>query len=281
MEPKNIVLTIFAAALFGSVCTVAAIHLSGGKQVAIVPDQNDLVERIETMESQLRGEREALLQLRELLGAQFGPLPANTSSDNIEDANSEELDGLAVEVTPQLSPRAQREQWRAQRLAQLHPDYKTQALVDAGFSKDEATSIVRTESEIELQRLQEQYDSRREQIKNMSEENPDWQTKNNPLRAKLGDDYYQKYMEAQGWPTSVTVASVMHNSPGEAAGLQHGDNILRYANTRVFNIGDLNTATAQGNVGESVLVEIERDGQPLQLTIPRGPIGVSSGRFGR
>jgi hypothetical protein len=35
-----------------------------------------------------------------------------------------------------------------------------------------------------------------------------------------------------------------------------------------------------GEPGESVVVDITRDGIPMQLVLPRGPIGVSTGRLG-
>jgi hypothetical protein len=31
----------------------------------------------------------------------------------------------------------------------------------------------------------------------------------------------------------------------------------------------------QGNPGEDVVIEIERDGTRIQLTVPRGPIGIT------
>jgi len=49
---------------------------------------------------------------------------------------------------------------------------------------------------------------------------------------------------------------------------------VRYAGERVFNVRDLNNLTVQGTAGESVLIEVERNGSPLQLTIPRGPVGI-------
>jgi S1-C subfamily serine protease len=61
--------------------------------------------------------------------------------------------------------------------------------------------------------------------------------------------------------------------------LQPGDEIVRYDGTRVFNISDLNRQTMLGEPGESVVVDITRDGMPMQVVMPRGPIGVSTGRF--
>jgi len=45
----------------------------------------------------------------------------------------------------------------------------------------------------------------------------------------------------------------------------------------------VNNLTIRGNLGESVLIEIQRAGASVQLAIPRGPIGVTQvrGRFER
>ena len=72
--------------------------------------------------------------------------------------------------------------------------------------------------------------------------------------------------------------AILSSSPAENSGLKAGDRIIGYAGERVFNVRDLNKLTVQGEAGESVLLEIERDGEPIQLTIPRGPIGINSDR---
>ena len=65
------------------------------------------------------------------------------------------------------------------------------------------------------------------------------------------------------------------------AGLQPGDQIVSYDGARVFNYGDLNDQLLQGEPGESVIVDILRDGAPMQVVMPRGPIGITAGRFRR
>ncbi|MDH3339232.1 MAG: PDZ domain-containing protein, partial [Gammaproteobacteria bacterium] len=79
--------------------------------------------------------------------------------------------------------------------------------------------------------------------------------------------------------TSVMVGSVIESSPGQRAGLQAGDLIIRYDGTRVFSTWELNQQTMQGEPGQSVVVDIVRDGMTMQVVLPRGPIGVSTGRL--
>jgi S1-C subfamily serine protease len=101
------------------------------------------------------------------------------------------------------------------------------------------------------------------------------------LRTELGDQDYERYLEATGRPTTVGVFNVIAGSPGERAGLKPGDQIVSYAGERIYDVRDLNDRTFKGTPGESVMVEVVRDGQNLQLVVPRGPIGISGGPFRR
>ena len=101
-------------------------------------------------------------------------------------------------------------------------------------------------------------------------------SRGNQLREKIGDDYYERYLKANGYPAAAEIRSVIKGSPAENAGLKAGDKIISYAGQRVFNMRDVSRLTLDGEEGEAVLLEVERDGTTTQLTIPRGPVGVSS-----
>ena len=137
------------------------------------------------------------------------------------------------------------------------------------------------ESDIRLESLNAQYQARKKQAELDTQNGTNVKTRNEQLKDKLGEDYYERYLEANGYPTSVRIGSVLEGSPGANAGLQPGDRILSYDGQRVFNVRELNGLTILGDEGKSVLVELERDGSPVQITIPRGPIGIVSGRGGR
>jgi S1-C subfamily serine protease len=62
------------------------------------------------------------------------------------------------------------------------------------------------------------------------------------------------------------------------AGLLPGDEITHYDGTRIFSTFDLTRQAMQGDEGENVVVNITRDGIPMQLVIPRGPLGINTGR---
>ena len=74
------------------------------------------------------------------------------------------------------------------------------------------------------------------------------------------------------------MSSVIESSPEQSAGLQPGDEIVRYDGERVFNMTDLTQRTMDGAAGQNVIVDIMRNGQPMQIVMPRGPVGISGGR---
>ncbi|NND61016.1 MAG: PDZ domain-containing protein, partial [Gammaproteobacteria bacterium] len=97
------------------------------------------------------------------------------------------------------------------------------------------------------------------------------------IRDDLSPADYDRYLYALGRPNRVTVNNVLSGSPADQAGLQAGDQILSYDGQRVFNSGEIRRATTSGLAGQSVAVEVERDGQTQVLYLPRGPLGVQMG----
>lgn len=154
-----------------------------------------------------------------------------------------------------------------------YQERRVSRMVEGGFSEDEARGILRQESEAAYKAMQADWEAQR------NGENVDrFSAVNNPqsiLRAEIGDDAYARYLEAQGQPTSIMITQVMGGSPGNSAGIQAGDQLVSYNGERIFNVAELRDQTLQGSPGEDVVIEIERDGTRMQLTIPRGPIGIT------
>jgi hypothetical protein len=48
-------------------------------------------------------------------------------------------------------------------------------------------------------------------------------------------------------------------------------------------MSDITRQTLTGTAGQNVIVDIMRDGTPMQIVLPRGPVGITggSGRRGR
>lgn len=150
-------------------------------------------------------------------------------------------------------------------------------LTQAGFSADEAQRIVQREAELRMDALYAQHEASREG--EPFDRFANWATDGlTQLRRELGDSAFERYLAATGQPTRIQVRQVLASSPGEAAGLQPGDAIVAYGGERVFSIIDLNRLTLDGDPGQTVAVDVIRDGQPTQIFVPRGPIGITSER---
>jgi hypothetical protein len=149
-------------------------------------------------------------------------------------------------------------------------------LMAAGFPPDRAEWIAQRTSELRMQALQAQYDAAREGRPSVPGQGF---AGDGTLRAELGDADYERYLQALGRPTSVPVQGVLASSPAERSGLKPGDEVTAYDGKRVFDTRELNALTLQGTAGESVTVSVRRDGQIIQLTMPRGPLGIVGGGF--
>jgi hypothetical protein len=156
---------------------------------------------------------------------------------------------------------------------------RMERLIEAGFLPSHAAMIVQRESELQMESIKARYEA--ERSGDMSEY---WRSRNamgDALREELGDADYERYLVANDRSTSVTVSSVIESSPAQTAGLQAGDEILRYDGERVFSMTDLTRQTMDGTAGQNVVVDIMRDGTMMQVVLPRGPVGITGGRRGR
>lgn len=281
MENKNTLILIVITAILSSACTAAAINLIGRPSG---PDYD--ISAIRSQLTQLKNELANETQARVFLAQKLGSSESINSRQSSDQSNGEPSRLPSADRPPQNqqarqegndearreAQRERREQLRLERVARQQPNYREEQLVSAGFAQEEAARIVQIEAEESLRQLQAQYNARRDRA--ALDESTFSNT--NPIRAELGDQNYQRYLEANGLPTAARIGSVIGGSPGQGAGLRAGDNIVSYAGERVFSLNEINNLTIQGNLGESVLIEVERNNETLQLTIPRGPIGINS-----
>jgi hypothetical protein len=243
---------------------------SGGMNAGDYFDQAAATEqRIRALETSIAEERNA----RQLLEDELLVLFAEIDRLGAQDSGAERRN--TVEARNDRLPPDDFRQRRAERSGEA----RISALVEAGFSADRADWILRREAELEVEAMQARFDARRSDSP-IDRLDPSMNP-NSMLRAELGDADYERYLQANGRPTAVAVTRVLESSPGQAAGLQTGDQIVRYGGSRVFDIADLSAQTLQGSPGESVVVDIIRDDVPMQIVMPRGPIGMQSGRFPR
>lgn len=95
------------------------------------------------------------------------------------------------------------------------------------------------------------------------------------VRDEIGDDdAYDRYLFAIGQTNRVRVDDVLSESPAAGVGLQTGDMIIRYGDTRLFAPRDLVDQTHSGSPGEMVRLEVLRNGQRFEVEVPRGPLGL-------
>lgn len=234
-----------------------------------LPADASAEDRLQRLEQIIAEERDARIALEDTLAMLF---------DEIE-----RLEGAGDRAVAERRAAAERQ--NEARTVQRRPDRnstewlhnyqerRVARLIEGGFAEDEARRILEQESEASYKAMQAAWEARR------NGENLDpfaaGYSQQAILRREIGDDAYTRYLEAQGQPTSVMITQVMNRSPGSDAGLQAGDQIISYDGDRVFNVSDLRNHTMQGDPGQEVVVEILRDGNRMQLTLPRGPIGIA------
>jgi hypothetical protein len=145
----------------------------------------------------------------------------------------------------------------------------------AGLTAERMQAITRRAQELRVAAMQAQYEAQR-----TGQRAPAIDV-DQTLRKELGDAEYERYLKAEGRATEVRVMDVLATSVAERSGLKAGDEIVSYGGTRVFDPADLNTLTMQSTGGGSVTVEVKRDGQTMQVSVPRGPLGVTAAPAGR
>ena len=233
-------------------------------------DQTAPVEaRLAALEESLAIERQARQLLQEevmVLTDELERLQAPTNGQ-APGAQTDRVAAGAVEDAEPVERRGRFER-RAERLRQR--------LVSAGFTEADANWILRRESELQMEALNDRYAARR------AGENASatfgGRSTQAALRQELGEARYEQYLEASGRPTRIAISSVFEGSPALAAGLRPGDEIVNYDGRRVFAMSEVTSLTLEGAVGEPVPVDILRDGVLMQVSLPRGPLGVTGGR---
>lgn len=226
-------------------------------------------ERLLSLEQLIAEERAARLELAGLVQALLDEIERRDSAGSLRSAETS-AERSANDVALAGSLRRSRDFMSMMRNFEAR---RLQSLMQGGFSEDEAQRILQKESEAEYRAMQLAWEAQRN-----GEPLDPLASLNDPqaiLRTELGDSDYERFLEAQGQPTSVQITRVLDGSPGSQAGLQPGDQIVSYDGNRIFNVADLRDQTLLGEQGEDVLLEIDRDGVRMQLSVPRGPVGIT------
>lgn len=246
---------------------------AGATSLGDLPTDASTADRLARLEQVLADERNARIALEDTLAMLFDEIERLEG----QDARAEEAQRAQAEIEARAAREARANERRSSRsradMLRLYEDSRVARLIDGGFAEDEARRILQLESEASFKALQAAWEAQR----SGESLSPLGATGNSQsiLRSEIGDDAYARYLEAQGQPTAIEVTQVLDGSPGGRAGLLPGDQIVRYNGERLFNVVDLRNLTMQGNPGEDVVIEINRDGTRMQLTLPRGPVGIT------
>ena len=152
-----------------------------------------------------------------------------------------------------------------------------QRLTNVGVDPNTATFVAERQAEAELDRLElrnlairngyigtEQY---RDELQSLAEGEVS-------IRQEVGDYNYDKYLYASGQPNRIAVDSIISGSAADSIGIKDGDLLLSYGGERLFNFRELQSATTEGQFNEPVDITLIRNGSEVNLSIPRGPLGV-------
>lgn len=154
--------------------------------------------------------------------------------------------------------------------------FNEQALIDSGIASSRASELKANFEQLEMERLYLRDQSIRESWDRAQyrEAMQALAGKEDDLKNRLSESEYDAYLYASGQTNRVAVTSVLASSQAGTAGIQSGDYIIRYDNQRVYKGFDLQQATSSGSIGDSVELEVERDGDTLHFYLPRGPLGI-------
>jgi|GEM_PF-484848 len=222
-----------------------------------------LVSRLAALEEALRNEVQARTKLEHALEA-LRPGANRDGESRHRQADAEKAHESATPAAT-LEPEEPRAISRTEALAQL------------GMDTARVAQLQKHVEELEMQQLVVRDKAAREgwlntpryadTVRKMPDES-------DLYRKELGDANYDNFLFRTGQPNRVSVQSVLAGSPAQKTGIESGDIIYSYADDRVFNWGDLTSATGSGEPGQSVRIELLRNGKKMNVYVPRGPLGV-------
>ena len=157
---------------------------------------------------------------------------------------------------------------------------RRERLLAAGFTQRDLEAVERRSAEATIRQMELDDRARREGWVNTPqyfEEARRLQSGPAAARGYLGDEAYDRYLFASGLPNRIFVNNVIATSAAEQAGLQQGDIVLSYGGEPVFTTDELVRLRSSGDAGSTVTMRIMRDGQSMEVTLPRGPIGIGTG----
>ncbi|MEN8160685.1 MAG: PDZ domain-containing protein [Myxococcota bacterium] len=270
-QPRHRVAWVLLALAVTGAALWLATRRAGPASPAADPHASDLEERVEALQGALALERAA----REALAQELAELQLRT--EWIADALAADPGRRVADAEDASDVSAAERAARAARAESSEADaplFDVEALVAGCMPRVDAEALRARWERHELDRIQLNDAARREGYFMRPRHRREHLALETALRGDLGEAGYDAYLRATGKPNRVEVKAVLPEGAGRAAGLEAGDELERYAGARVFTVGNLHGLTAGGRLGETVSVEVVRNGRPLTLRVPRGPLGI-------
>ncbi len=224
-------------------------------------------ERIRALENAVSEERQARQLLEDELFFLFAEI------DRLEDIVGNRDNSRDNQDVEEVRSSIELQRFRDNRSAIGQRD----SLIAVGLAPNRADWILQRESELRYESMQARFEARNSGTPQDFFFDASLNSES-MLRAEIGDADYEMYLEANNRPTAIIISGVVASSPGERAGLQPGDQIVNYDGQRVFSTWELVQQTMGGGDEGTVVIDLLRDGAPMQIVLPRGPIGVEVGR---
>ena len=213
--------------------------------------------------------------LREALEAKLARALAGRSGPVAIDRPADRSRAVVVRGENNLTPKPQTPIGRPAKQPQK-PDewFNRAALVESGLSSSEIQEIETRWEQYEMEKLYLTDEATREGTAQSKQYYEQLAEINRQIRDDLGNDSYDAFLFATGKHNRVVLKQVIANSPAGYAGLRAGDVVVRYGGERVFHPGDFKNATSRGDSGAATSLDVWRDGEVLQFSVGRGPLGV-------
>jgi len=155
--------------------------------------------------------------------------------------------------------------------------FNEEAMLSTGLSSEEISELKNNYETIEMEKLYLRDRAIRENWIGSERYTTELSELNNrfdSFRNQTNDNVYETLLYATGQDNRVVVQDVMQKSPASQAGIKTGDFLLQYGETKIFSAFDLRRAITDGEAGEEVKIDINRNGTVLSVYLPRGPMGI-------
>ena len=237
--------------------------------------ENTLQQRVGKLERALQESNRIQNELLELVGELHKKLEGNAGA--IVDARTSDLRERPRERNGvQNNERASRTERHRQ-----YREMQMQRLLDAGLSQNRAEFIIDKQERFQYDYMRYSYEYRHLQDKASergAELKEQLEIHSNPRRLmehELNKQEFELYLKANGERQEMRIDRVVSETPAASIGLQPGDKIISYNGERVFHMGDLRSQIYKVAPGESVPLEVEREGGNREVIyVPSGPLGI-------